>query len=70
MRKNKIQRFTYPRDQNSICLKQAQEMGYFKLGSTVILLFADDKRVGLQQNLSRGDKIQFGHALGSILGKL
>ena len=47
-------------------LKQAEEMGYFKLGSTVILLFADSCRVQWQQGLHPGDKIQLGEALGII----
>ena len=47
-------------------LQQAQEMGYFKLGSTVILLFADSKRLQWQPNLKTGDKIQFGEALATI----
>ena len=47
-------------------LQQAAEMGYFKLGSTVILLFANNKRVQWQQGLHAGDKISFGEALGHI----
>ena len=47
-------------------LQQAAEMGYFKLGSTVILLFADSQRVQWQQDLKMGDKIQFGEPLGKI----
>lgn len=55
--------FTYP---ETMSLKKAEEMGYFKLGSTVILLFADRQRVQWQQGLCAGDKIQFGNPLGII----
>ena len=50
----------------SMSLQQSAEMGYFKLGSTVILLFADSQRVQWQQDLKMGDKIQFGEPLGKI----
>lgn len=48
-------------------LQKAAEMGYFKLGSTVILLFADNKRVQWQQGLQAGDQIRFGQALGATI---
>jgi phosphatidylserine decarboxylase len=47
-------------------LAKAAEMGYFKLGSTVIVLFAEGHRVQWQNDLSAGDKIRFGEALGEI----
>ncbi len=47
-------------------LKKTAEMGYFKLGSTVILLFAEGQRVQWQHHLQAGDKIRFSEALGSI----
>ena len=49
-----------------ISLEKADEMGYFKLGSTVILLFADNKRVQWQNGFQAGDKIRFGQAFGKI----
>lgn len=44
-------------------LKQAEEMGYFKLGSTVILLFADADKVQWNDRLTAGSPIRFGEAL-------
>ncbi|MCX7118093.1 MAG: archaetidylserine decarboxylase [Legionellales bacterium] len=49
-----------------ISLKKAEEMGYFKLGSTVILLFADNQRVQWLQNLQEGVPIRLGEGLGII----
>ena len=50
-----------------IALQKAEEMGYFKLGSTVILLFAEKQHVRWQAGLKSGDKIQFGEAIGSLI---
>ena len=52
-------------DMNSI-LKKAQEMGYFKLGSTVIVLFAEGHRLSWNEALKAGDRIRLGQALASI----
>jgi phosphatidylserine decarboxylase len=65
-RSRKTYRFAYP---ENMSLKQAEEMGYFKLGSTVILLFANSERVQWQQGLHAGDKIHFGAPLGIIKAK-
>lgn len=43
--------------------KKADEMGYFKLGSTVIVLFANEK-VQWDKRLQAGSTIQFGQPLG------
>jgi phosphatidylserine decarboxylase len=45
-------------------IKQGEEMGYFKLGSTIVLLFADGKKVHWQESLHAGSSICFGQALG------
>lgn len=45
-------------------IKQGEEMGYFKLGSTIVLLFADGKKVHWQESLGAGSTICFGQALG------
>lgn len=50
----------------SLELLKGQEMGYFKLGSTVIVLFSNGQQASWQANLTPGDKIQFGQALGAI----
>ena len=66
-RSRTLRHFIYPeRDGMSTRLHQAEEMGYFKLGSTVILLFADKQRVQWEQNLQAGDKIRLGQAFGTI----
>lgn len=51
---------------DSMALLKGQEMGYFKLGSTVILLFANGEQVSWHEALNPGDKIQFGQAFGTI----
>ena len=61
-RANKRRHFTYP---EPISLKKADEMGYFKLGSTVILLFADRHRVQWQPHLQKRQPIRFGEALAT-----
>ena len=63
-RGRKRQHFSY-HDANTI-LKKAAEMGYFKLGSTVILLFADGERMEWKDNLHAGDKIRLGEVLADI----
>ena len=67
IRNQKQRHFVYPgKTTLQTALKQAEEMGYFKLGSTVILLFADKQRVQWEQNLQAGDKIRLGQAFGTI----
>lgn len=60
-RGSKIQRVSYPAD--SIVLAKAMEMGYFKLGSTVIVLFANREQLQWCDHLQAGDVIQLGQAL-------
>ncbi len=50
----------------TLSLLKGQEMGYFKLGSTVILLLSNQDKARWQAHLSPGDKIRFGQALGVI----
>lgn len=63
-RSSKPQPFIY---HSPLTLQKAAEMGYFKLGSTVILLFADHQQLRWQDGLKSGDKIHFGEAIGSLL---
>lgn len=57
----------YPQDNAmKTTLNKTEEMGYFKLGSTVVLLFANGQRVQWLQHLQAGDKIRFGEALGIV----
>ncbi|KTD17960.1 archaetidylserine decarboxylase [Legionella jordanis] len=48
---------------------QGEEMGYFKLGSTVVLLFADGERVHWLNHLMPGLGIRYGQAFGRITTK-
>lgn len=43
---------------------QAAEMGYFKLGSTVVLLFANGKQIQWNPTLKAGQTLSFGMAMG------
>lgn len=51
---------------DAVTLEKGAEMGYFKLGSTVILLFANGQQVNWQQSLKAGDAIKFGESLAAI----
>lgn len=46
-----------------LAMSQGDEMGYFKLGSTVILLFAEEAGINWSQNLTAGSAIRFGEVL-------
>lgn len=66
-RGRKQKQFIYSNGQDiNTVLEKAAEMGYFKLGSTVILLFADGQRVQWKDTLQAGNAIRFGEALGSV----
>lgn len=45
---------------------KGDEIGYFKLGSTVIVLFAQDIPLTWQRHLKIGSQLQYGQALGEI----
>ncbi|MBK4765006.1 MAG: phosphatidylserine decarboxylase [Pantoea sp. Brub] len=65
--KNKIHKWYYHSlNQNKITLLKGQEMGLFKLGSTVINLFAK-KYIKLSKHLQLNDKICVGQPLGNVL---
>lgn len=49
----------------SIVLQQGQEMGYFKLGSTVILLLSEEKQIKWFEYLKPNISIQLGQQLGA-----
>lgn len=54
------QYFTYA---NPIKLLQGEEIGYFQLGSTVILLFNNSSAISWQANLTIGSRVYCGQAL-------
>lgn len=58
--------FDYTQDSPTQTLVQGSEMGYFKLGSTVVLLFANSDHVEWNHNLSAGTSVRFGQAMGVI----
>lgn len=63
-RLHQVQAFNYA-DQ-PLSLEQGDEMGYFKLGSTVVLMFADGENVNWLPSLKAGDNIRYGEALATI----
>lgn len=63
-RLHQVQAFNYA-DQ-PLSLEQGDEMGYFKLGSTVVLMFADGEKVNWLPSLKAGDSIRYGEALATI----
>lgn len=46
-----------------VFLPQGAEMGYFKLGSTVILLFTDKAQLAFRHGLQSGESIRFGEPM-------
>ena len=67
-REGVIKRWYYPENgtENAVVLKKGQEMGRFKLGSTVINLFAADQ-VRLLENLAAESKVRLGETLAIAL---
>lgn len=57
-------------DYNQISIKkkmtQGEEMGYFKLGSTVVVLFANGTKIHWNKTLMPGSAIRFGEAIGEF----
>ncbi len=67
-RSRKIKRYVYSENDNITTIyKKAMEMGYFKLGSTVILLFANDSPMKWCAHINPGQTIKLGDELGNIL---
>lgn len=58
--------FNYMQDNNKNDFMQGEEMGFFKLGSTVILLFANGQAMDWDTSLKAGSIIRFGQKLGVI----
>lgn len=65
-RRNKRQHVAYPTNSFKYLVSQGDEIGFFKLGSTVILLFADKERMEWDKTLKAGSLIRFGQPLGEI----
>lgn len=70
LRQRNQQQFTYALpNKPPIQLSQAAEMGYFKLGSTVIVLFGNDVPISWDAGLSAGGRILFGQSLAKMGNK-
>jgi len=67
LRSREQTQFLYQADSMSTARKKGEEAGYFKLGSTVILLFAEGNKMQWRQDLNAGSSIRFGEALGHFV---
>ena len=65
-RAKKTVHFDYTNGSLDKVFAQGEEMGFFKLGSTVVLLFANGEKVQWRKNLTAGSAIRFGEAIGDI----
>lgn len=63
LRTKKITSYDYAN--NPLSLAQGDEMGYFKLGSTVVLMFANGQNLKWDASLTAGSAIRFGQAIGA-----
>jgi phosphatidylserine decarboxylase len=61
--KRRVRSWQY--SQEPITLARGDEMGYFKMGSTVIMLFEKDK-MDWSSQLKAGDTIKMGESIGTI----
>ncbi|HAZ7574553.1 archaetidylserine decarboxylase [Legionella sp. PATHC032] len=65
-RSKKMERFDYSEQLPVEVISQGSEMGYFKLGSTVILLFANGEKMQWDKELLAGSKVQLGKPMAII----
>ncbi|HAT2066527.1 TPA: phosphatidylserine decarboxylase [Legionella pneumophila] len=65
-RSKKVERFDYSEQFSDKIISQGSEMGYFKLGSTVVLLFANGEKIQWDKELLAGSKIQLGKPMAII----
>lgn len=65
-RSKKLERFDYSEQFPDKIISQGSEMGYFKLGSTVVLLFANGEKIQWDKELLAGSKIQLGKPMAII----
>jgi phosphatidylserine decarboxylase len=60
-------RVDYTKDESvTLSLNQAEEMGYFKLGSTAIVLFTNQHPLQWREDLKAGSPLRMGEALGTF----
>lgn len=65
-RSKKLERFDYSERFPDKIISQGSEMGYFKLGSTVVLLFANGEKIQWDKELLAGSKVQLGKPMAII----
>lgn len=65
-RSKKMERFDYSKNSDLKIMSQGNEMGYFKLGSTVVLLFANGEKIQWDKGLLAGSTIQLGQPMGTL----
>lgn len=65
-RSKKLERFDYSEQFSDKIMSQGSEMGYFKLGFTVVLLFANGEKIQWDKELLAGSKIQLGKPMAII----
>ncbi|HAU0830060.1 TPA: archaetidylserine decarboxylase [Legionella pneumophila] len=65
-RSKKLERFDYSEQFSDKIISQGSEMGYFKLGSTVVLLFANGEKIQWDKELLAGSKILLGKPMAII----
>lgn len=65
-RAKKLERFDYSEQFPDKIISQGSEMGYFKLGFTVVLLFANGEKIQWDKELLAGSKIQLGKPMAII----
>ena len=58
--------FDYTQSSMHKMLAKGDEMGFFKLGSTVVLLFANGQQMQWDEHLKAGSAIRLGQAMGHI----
>lgn len=61
---------TFDYQNKQIILQKGQEMGHFKLGSTVIVLFPKSNRVEWEKSFCAKSPIRLGQAMGSYVKKV
>lgn len=65
-RSKNLRHFDYLKSDHPVELKKGDELGYFKLGSTVVLLFENGEKMDWNKTIQSGDPIKFGQAFGNI----
>jgi phosphatidylserine decarboxylase len=62
---NNVKHFQYGDSQASVCLDKGEEMGRFKLGSTVVLLFPEGK-TNFETSMTAESAVRMGERFGQI----